>query len=538
MTRAQQLKLFGGLLALACLGVVTLFAPAGRAQLPDKTVTPNAANEGIAKSFTDQVGAGRGTLTTPGSSIFIIGRDPFRAIRRGRQLFQRKYTRAQGIGPLFGDGLGNLEVDLALGAGLSDSCASCHGRPRGAAGFGGDVVTRPDSRDAPHLFGLGLKEMLADEMTADLRAIREQALGEVRASSRNKDVTKALDSKGVNFGTVTARRQGGTLTLDTSGVRGVDADMRVRPLFAHGGTTSIREFVVGAWNAEMGLQSVDPDLKAAAAGARVVTPSGMVLDGSADRVEAPPTDNPTADPDGDGVNNEIPTSIVDHMEFYLLNYFKPAAGEQTPEVAAGRQKFMQVGCAQCHVPDLQLNRDRRVADVETVYDPVNGIFNNLFATASARFLTTDDGSGHPALKRPSLQPFLVKDIFTDFRRHDLGPYFWERNYDGTVRKEFLTAPLWGVGTTAPYGHDGRSVNLKQVILRHGGEAQAARDAFASLSSGEQADFIIFLNSLVIFPPDDTASNLNPGDRNAPNFPQAGHGSIRLIALFNNPADIE
>jgi hypothetical protein len=33
----------------------------------------------------------------------------------------------------------------------SDSCAACHGRPRGAAGFGGDVVTRPDSRDAPHL---------------------------------------------------------------------------------------------------------------------------------------------------------------------------------------------------------------------------------------------------------------------------------------------------------------------------------------------------------------------------------------------------
>jgi len=226
------------------------------------------------------------------------------------------------------------------------------------------------------------------------------------------------------------------------------------------------------------------------------------------------------------------------MEFYLLNYFKPAAGEQNPEVAAGRQKFLQVGCAQCHVPDLHPNRDRRVADVETAYDPVNGIFNNLFATASARLVASDDGSGHPTLKRPALQAFLVKNIFTDFRRHDLGPSFWERNYDGTVRKEFLTTALWGVGTTSPYGHDGRSVNLKQVILRHGGEAQVARDTFASLSSGEQADLIIFLNSLVIFPPDDTASNLNPGDRNAPNFPQAGHGSIRLPTLFNNPADIE
>ena len=538
MTLVQKLKLFGSLLALACLGAVSLFAPAGHAQLPDKTVTPNAANEGIAKSLAEQVGAGRGDLSMPGSSLFIIGRDPFRSIRRGRQLFQRKFTRAQGVGPLFADGLGNIEVDLALGAGLSDSCASCHGRPRGAAGFGGDVVTRPDSRDAPHLFGLGLKEMLADEMTADLRAIREQALAEVQASSRNKDVTKPLTSKGVNFGSITARKHGSNVSVDTSGVQGVDADLRVRPFFAHGGTISIREFFVGAFNAEMGLQSVDADLKAAANGARVVTPSGMVLDGATDKIEAPPTDSPTADPDGDGITNEIPTSLVDHMEFYLLNYFKPALGEQTPEAAAGRQKFLQIGCAQCHVPDLQLDRDRRVADVETVYDPVNGIFNGLFATASARLVAANDGSGHPALKRPALQPFLVKNIYTDFRRHDLGPYFWERNYDGTLRKEFLTTALWGVGTTAPYGHDGRSVNLKQVILRHGGAAQAARDAFAALSSGEQADVIIFLNSLVIFPPDDTASNLNPGDRNAPNFPQAGHGSIRLPALFNNPADIE
>jgi hypothetical protein len=34
------------------------------------------------------------------------------------------------------------------------------------------VVTRPDSRDAPHLFGLGIKEMLGDEITTDLRNIR------------------------------------------------------------------------------------------------------------------------------------------------------------------------------------------------------------------------------------------------------------------------------------------------------------------------------------------------------------------------------
>lgn len=538
MNRTHKVKLLCCCALLACLCGVMAFAPDGHAQLPDKTVTPNAAGEGINKSFAEQAGAGRGDVMTPGSSLYIIARDPFRSIRRGRQLFQRKFTRAQGVGPLFGDGLGNIEVDLAIGAGLSDSCASCHGRPRGAAGFGGDVVTRPDSRDAPHLFGLGLKEMLADEITQDLRAIRQQAMAEAQSGPSNKSVTKQLNSKGINYGTISATRRGNNVSVDTSGVRGVNTDLRVRPFFAQGGTISMREFFVGAFNAEMGLQSVDPDLKAAHDGARVVTPSGMVLDGSTDSIEAPPTASAADDADHDGVANEIPTSVVDHMEFYLLNYFKPGLGEQTPQSTAGRQKFTQIGCAQCHVPDLQILRDRRVADVETVYDPVNGIFNGLFATASARFTSADDGSGHPTLKRPALQPFLVKNIFTDFKRHDLGPNFWERNFNGSMQKEFLTTPLWGVGTTSPYGHDGRSVNLKQVILRHGGEAQSARDAFAALSSQDEANMLIFLSTLVIFPPDDTASNLNPGNRNAPGFPQTGHGSIRLPALFNDPNDIE
>lgn len=54
-----------------------------------------------------------------------------------------------------------------------------------------------------------------------------------------------------------------------------------------------------------------------------------------------------------------------------------------------------------------------------------------------------------------------------------------------MQEEFLTAPLWGVGSSAPYGHDGRSINLKQVILRHGGEAQASRDLFAALSAQDE-----------------------------------------------------
>jgi hypothetical protein len=323
-----------------------------------------------------------------------------------------------------------------------------------------------------------LKEILADEITSELRSIRSQAGKEWHATHRS--ITKTLESKGINFGTITVLDNG---QIDTSQVRGVNPDLRVRPFFAHGGKISIREFLVGAFNDEMGLQSVDPELMRAHNGGRITTVSGMVLDGSTDRIEAPPTDIVSEDPDHDGVTNEIPASLVDYMEFYLLNYFKPALYRQTRETDQGRRLFTQAGCAGCHIADLQINHDRRVADVETVFDQERGIFNNLFATATPLFNTFDDHLGFPVVKEPRLEPFLVKNIFTDFKRHDLGPGFYERDFDGTIRSEFMTTPLWGVGSTAPYGHDGRSINLMEVIMRHGGEAQAAQRAFANMSSG-------------------------------------------------------
>src|SRR6266536_3516949 len=188
------------ILILLAVAIWLISAPV-LSQSIDRTQNPNIANAGIAKSLAQEVGSGRGDLLTPDSSSFIIARDPFRAIRRGRQLFQRKFLRAQGQGPLAGpDGTGEINTNLALGAGLADSCAGCHGRPRGAAGFGGDVVTRPDSRDAPHLFGLGLKEMLADEITSELRNIRATAV--TLASRTGASVSRPLIGKGIRYGTI------------------------------------------------------------------------------------------------------------------------------------------------------------------------------------------------------------------------------------------------------------------------------------------------------------------------------------------------
>ena len=71
-------------------------------------------------------------------------------------------------------------------------------------------------------------------------------------------------------------------------------------------------------------------------------------------------------------------------------------------------------------------------------------------------------------------------------------------------------------------------------LRHSGETQQTHDQFAALPQVQQHRIIEALESLILFPPDDTAANLDPGNPSDPNFPQSGHGSIKLGVLFTTP----
>jgi hypothetical protein len=74
-------------------------------------------------------------------------------------------------------------------------------------------------------------------------------------------------------------------------------------------------------------------------------------------------------------------------------------------------------------------------------------------------------------------------------------------WDGSLVKMWRTTPLWGLGSTAPYGHDGASLDLDSVIRRHGGEARSARNAYAALPLNDRRDLIDFLNNLVLFQTD-------------------------------------
>ncbi|MEC8320064.1 MAG: di-heme oxidoredictase family protein [Planctomycetota bacterium] len=128
----------------------------------------------------------------------------------------------------------------------------------------------------------------------------------------------------------------------------------------------------------------------------------------------------------------------------------------------GEALFESIGCTACHVPEL----------------------------------VTGDFHPYGELRGQTIRPY------TDLLLHDLGPGLADDVAEGDAGgSEWRTTPLWNIGLTDDVGgqkaflHDGRARSLEEAILWHGGEAEASRESFRSLSAGERAAVIAFLDSL-------------------------------------------
>src|SRR5262249_5461279 len=113
---------------------------------------------------------------------------------------------------------------------------------------------------------------------------------------------------------------------------------------------------------------------------------------------------------------------------------------------------------------------------------------------------------------------------------------------GSVVRKFRTSPLWGVGSTAPYGHDGASLSLDEVIRRHGGEALASRKGYTSLNEKERRSVVAFLESLVLYQTERIPCDIDGDGKISEHFEVAGMdtGYERLNPewLFKVPGKIE
>jgi len=428
-------------------------------------------------------------------------------IAAGRHLFAASFNDLDGAGRPETTGTGNPRDARAfpqnfnrISAPDANSCGGCHNFPR--LGGGGDNVANvfvlgqrfpfvnfdggagddfldhsmpavANERNTLGMNGAGFIELLAREMSDELAVLRAGALAD--AATAGSDVSVALVAKGVSFGTLTAHADG---TLDTSAVEGINADLVVRPFHQKGVVVSLREFTNNAMNHHHGMQSTER--------------FGL-----------------GTDPDADGVVNEL--SVGDITAATLFQATLQAPGRVLPNsplalaaVANGEALFDTLGCTVCHVPELMLEDP-----LFTEPNPYNPAGNLRLAdvTAPIEVDLTSEGPG-PHLARETDGSVRVK-AYTDLKRHDMGAELdnEELVQGGVPTEQFLTRKLWGAANEPPYMHHGRATTLDEAIRMHGGESQAARDAYVGLTSDEQADVVEFLKTLQILPEDAVANEI-------------------------------
>jgi len=372
----------------------------------------------------------------------------------------------------------------------SNACSSCHNDP--VPGGAGDFVTTVflsegfvnadfDSTDSQfsnergtnHLFGSGLIELLAREMTVQLQGHRVTALK--RAADSEKSTRIALITKGVSFGFLTAHPDG---IVDLDEIEGVDVDLVIRPFSQKGVMTSLRQFTINALNHHHGMQAVER--------------FGARWTGSTDF-------------DDDGIERELSAGDISALVAWQATRQPP--GQMLPKqkiwveaAQTGRKLFQKNKCTQCHLEELPLNS---LKFSDPGHRDVSGTLNRSQVAEPAIYdLSLLDWS--QKLSRNEKGEYMIP-LFGDLKRHKItdpshellgNELLSQRFVDRTI---FQTSELWGIGSTAPYGHRNDFTTLDEIIRAHGGEAKSSRELYEASSAEDRSSIIAFLKTLVINP---------------------------------------
>lgn len=422
----------------------------------------------------------------------------------GETIFAARWTKLDGQGRPAATGSGvPTKRDASHNPGFlrtsgtdATSCADCHNQPTigGAGGFVANVFVLAQTldpvtdsvsaefsneRNTLGMNGSGAIEMLAREMTADLLNIRNAAVSEARSSTTS--VTKRLDTKGVNFGQITANPNG---VVDVSAVQGVDPDLIIKPFHQKGVVNSVRVFTVNAFNHHHGMEAVERF------GIGQKDSKGNVIT--------------TNDFDEDGVSDELTVGDITAATIFQVAMNTPGQVISTDPMRRaaaerGEEQFSAIGCADCHRPALILNSS--VFSEPNPYNPSG----NLRVQDVVRPYTFDLTKDIPMPRLESWGGGAIVRAYTDLKRHVIcdatDPFFCNERLiqNGVPVNQFITRKLWDVGNTAPYGHRGDLTTITEAILHHAGEGRLARERYAALSDEQKAEVVEFLKQLQILP---------------------------------------
>ena len=529
-----------------------------------------------------------------GGSMYLQQIDPWLGFQWGRSLFQRNFRERDGV---YGDA-GKLDgivlpdgVTKMMDRGHASSCGACHNVPYRDGGAGMTISKNGGAgRNTPHLFGGGLIEMIGMQLRLQALAIADDdrngwiSLDEARGKRcRIANLPRGVDGERVemDFGSfedldgdgypdlnpvffpIFVDREGRRLpsarNLQSPDVAGYTIQVQIFGFghlympFRPPVSTTLRAFTATPFDIHAGLQACDPTTHTPTlpCGLARVSNAGaqqFVTEAGKDRGSVMgPTGISMDDPDRDGYCEEISEGDLDMVEWYLLNHPQPTRGPSTSDTKAGEKLFHTIGCTVCHTPDWHLaafrpdgkdyterfEGDRRFFDLQVS-------FNEKTDRLEGKVIDLTERRGKRLAPRRGA--YTVRGVYSDFRYHDVGPDFYLMQFDGSIIRSWRTSPLWGVGSTAPYGHDGASLDLHAVIKRHGGEAKTQRDAYMRLSPRDRKKVVEFLQNLVLYQTDQLPCDMDGDGKIADHFivqeQDTGVERFNPEWLFRIPGKIE
>lgn len=332
---------------------------------------------------------------------------------RGRELFDRPMHRSRGLGA---PGLN------------ADSCRGCHQDPilGGSGGLELNVsrFARDNGGAGPFVNltgGQGLSKFYPPWQTG-----REEHPGNADVFEQRQTPSIFGDGMIETILDAAILANEDPLDADGDGIFGV-----ARMVNVGGGVLEIGRF---GWKAQVpSLMDFTRDAMGGELG--ITTPDdtrGFAMLSDADTVPDP----------------ELTEQEVDDIAFFMRELAAPQRrGPAGPIVVAGESLFAEVGCAKCHVPQLQ-------------------------------------GSGG------------MVPLYSNLLLHDVMPSNYRgMSEPGAGSGMFRTPPLWGIRHTAPYMHDGRAETLADAIAHHKSEADGVRIAYEQLAPADQQALLRFLKSL-------------------------------------------
>ncbi len=194
--------------------------------------------------------------------------------------------------------------------------------------------------------------------------------------------------------------------------------------------------------------------------ARVPTLDGFAADAYQGDMAITSPMRPVELPNPDGLDDDLAPGVdlglevVNRTADYMRLLAIPA--RETLDASA---LFVDVGCADCHVPSLPTRADWPVPELAGV----------------------------------------DAELYTDLLLHDMGPAFSDglSDYEAGPR-EWRTPPLVGLRFMRSFLHDGRAATVEEATVLHGAEGSEAAPsvaAFQALSDADRAELIVWIESL-------------------------------------------